>query len=791
MKNLPNLLIVDDNEVNLTLLETIVNRTNVNLIKALSGLEALEKVHGMELALAIIDVRMPFMDGFELAKKLNQERLADKVPIIFLTAVKNSENDEFEGYDSGAVDYLYKPFSKRVLLNKINVFIDLYNQKQTILSETEKLQKTTDQLIWTNDALKKSEAKYRSYIESAPDGVFVTDEKGKYKEVNEAACRITGYSKEKLLTMSISDLLPDDVKELGLAEFRKMVEKGISVKANRPFFHKNGTRRWWNLEAVKLTENRYLGFTKDITTRIEQENSLKAYQLELEMQNEEIRKAKNLAEIVSEKYSQLYDFAPSGYFTLSTEKIIKELNYSGAQILGKDRSVLKDCHFEFFISSNSLPKFNDFFTNILDLKTRQTCGVILQTDDNQLKNVQIEGMFDANFEQILLNVIDISELKKIENVLKESEEKYRTMLNASPDGILLIDLNGVIKEISDIGIELLSANNKDEIIGNNFSLFVPMHERKSLKKIYETTMSEGICQNIEMQIRKINEALFLGDISSTLIQDVDGKPVSFMIIIRDISFQKEIKTRQIHADRMANLGQMASGIAHEINQPLNNMSLVMDKILFDAAKTGSIEFEFLKNRSEKIFENITRISNIIDHVRIFSRSHDKYISTAFDINSTIENACSMLTEQFKHLQINLTLDLDGQIPQITGNSHKFEQVIINLLVNAKDAVIERAGKQEEYFESTIEIRTIKEDQFVVAEVIDNGIGIGNESIQKVLLPFFTTKEEGKGTGLGLSICYQIIKEMNGTIDISSERFVGTKIKLMFDTKKTTGNGITK
>lgn len=784
MKNLPTLLIVDDSDVNLALLEAIIGKTKVTLIQALSGSEALKKVHEVELALAIIDVRMPVMNGFELARKLNQERSTDKVPIIFLTAVRNNENDEFEGYGSGAVDYLYKPVSKRVLLSKINVFIDLYNQKQTIVSEAAKLQKTTEKLILANAALKTSEAKYRSYIESAPDGVFVTDEKGKYKEVNEAACRITGYSEEMLLKMSISDLITNDFIEAGLADFKILIETG-RLNVEMPFKHKNGRKRWWNLEAVKLTDSRFLGFTKDVTDRKELEESLKANQLELEMQNEEIKQANNLAEMVSQKYSELYDFAPSGYFTLSNEKTIKELNYSGARILGKDRSLLKDSHFGFFISSNSLPEFNDFFLNIQKLKTKQTCDIVLQTSDNQFKNVHIEGLFDANNKQFLLNVIDISELKKIENVLKESEEKYRTMLNASPDGIFLIDMNGIISEISDIGIELLSSNNKDEIIGKNFSAFVPSHEKNSIKKIYETTMNEGICQNIEMQIRKKNKSLFLGDISSTLIQDVDGTPVSYMIIIRDISFQKEIETRQIHADRMANLGQMASGIAHEINQPLNIISMVMDKILFDAAKTGSVECEFLKNKSVRIFENITRISNIIDHVRIFSRSHDNYISTAFDINTTIENACSMFTEQFKHLQINLSLALNRQIPQIIGNSHKFEQVIINLLVNAKDAVIERVGKQQEYSELRIAIKTSQQDQFVITEITDNGIGIDNESIHKVMLPFYTTKEEGKGTGLGLSICYQIIKEMNGTIELSSERFVGTKIKLMLDTKRNT------
>jgi PAS domain S-box-containing protein len=783
MKDLPNILIVDDIDVNLALLETIiVNSITVNLIQALSGAEALEKIKGIELALAILDVKMPEMNGFELALKINENRSGDNVPVIFLTAMSSNEHDEFIGYGSGAVDYLYKPVRKHILLSKINVFIDLYNHKQTIIKEAIKLQKTTDELVWTNAALIKSEAKYRSYIESAPDGVFVTDENGNFTEVNNAACRITGYSKERLIKMSIADLLTEDFKESGLSQYKKLVQVG-RLKVDLPFRNKNGTKRWWAIEAIKLSESRFLGFTIDITQRIELENSLRAYQVELEKQNEEIKQAKNLAEIVSRKYSELYDFAPSGYFTLSSEKKIKELNHSGARILGKERSFLIGSQFDYFISKNSLLEFDDFFRNVYTKKNKQACDIVIQITDNQLKNVHIEGLYDAFNEQFLLNVIDISELKHIEKVLRESEEKYRTMLNASPDGIFLIDMNGIIREVSDIGLEMLKVDDKTEIIGNNFSIFIPPDEINSINKVYENTLHDGICQNLEVKINKKNNTTFLSNVSSTLIQDVDGKPVSFMIILRDISFQKEIETRQIHTDRMVSLGQMASGIAHEINQPLNIISMVMDNLLFNAAKTDTIDLEFLKNKSDKIFENITRISNIIDHVRTFSRSNDNYILTAFDINTSIKNACSMLTEQFKHQGINLTLTLDKRIPTIIGNTYELEQVIINLLVNAKDALIEKKAKQEEHFELKVSIKTWQDGQFVIIEIADNGIGIDNEGLSKAMLPFYTTKEEGKGTGLGLSICYQIIKEMNGTIDISSERFVGTKIKLILDTQK--------
>lgn len=374
--------------------------------------------------------------------------------------------------------------------------------------------------------------------------------------------------------------------------------------------------------------------------------------------------------------------------------------------------------------------------------------------------------------------LNITERKTAEHAQRISEEKYRTILNASPYGILLTDIKGIITDISEIGLELFGFHTRDDLVGRHFFRFVPSEEKNTIRKIVEKTMNEGIAQNIEVKTRKKNQSLFLSETSTTLIQDSSGIPLSFMIIIRDISQRKKMEAKQIHADRMANLGEMASGIAHEINQPLNIISLVMDKILFVSANTEIIDIEFFKNKSDKIFENITRIRNIIDHIRAFSRSHDDYVPTAFDINSSIENAVSMIAEQFKHLAINLNFNLEKPIHKISGNTYKFEQVMLNLLANAKDAVIEKKSKQEEYFDMIIEIRSYKENQFIIVEVTDNGIGISNEDANNIILPFYTTKDEGKGTGLGLSICYQIIKEMGGTLEITSDIFYGTKIKII-------------
>jgi signal transduction histidine kinase len=139
---------------------------------------------------------------------------------------------------------------------------------------------------------------------------------------------------------------------------------------------------------------------------------------------------------------------------------------------------------------------------------------------------------------------------------------------------------------------------------------------------------------------------------------------------------------------------------------------------------------------------------------------------------------TMVAEQFRHREIDLELDFNKEINPYPGDIYKFEQVLLNLLTNAKDAIEEKFKGIKASESKRIRIRTRQNDNSVSIEVEDNGIGIKTPDIDKVLMPFFTTKETGKGTGLGLSISYGIIKEMKGTIEISSKRSVGTTVRII-------------
>jgi PAS domain S-box-containing protein len=355
---------------------------------------------------------------------------------------------------------------------------------------------------------------------------------------------------------------------------------------------------------------------------------------------------------------------------------------------------------------------------------------------------------------------------------------YRLLLNASPEGIIIMDIEGRIKEISNITSGIFGITEKQEFIGKNIMDLFPNDEHERIQEVIKKTLNDGLAQNEEFVLHKANQTEFMSEISLTLIRDNDGRPSALMAIIRDISQRKKMEQQLIHNERMAGLGEMAAGIAHEINQPLNIMSLSFENILYELSLKKKIDEASLHNRSEKIFESLLRIEKIIDHIRDFSREQQDYILTLFDVNESIINAESVVAEQFRLKNIELVNILNEKNSKVVGNTYKFEQVILNLLLNAKDALEEKEAISDQEFHKIIKIKTSEDEHNIFIEIVDNGVGIKPDELHKIMLPFYSTKEPGKGTGLGLSISFGIIKEMNGNIEVTSVFSSGTKTRII-------------
>jgi len=398
-----------------------------------------------------------------------------------------------------------------------------------------------------------------------------------------------------------------------------------------------------------------------------------------------------------------------------------------------------------------------------------------------LDNIEHPGLWTVEEFNLLITLSNLFSSafhrRAVEQDLIESEEIHHILLDATREGIIIFNTRGRVIEVSNITLEIFKASKKEELIGKRFLDYIPIEHRNKKGTYFSDKVKKGITQAFELTLLRNDTSRFVAEVNISILRERLEKTKGYLVVIRDISERKKMDKQLIHTERMAGIGVMAAGMAHEINQPLNTISLTMDNLIL-SMNTGSPDKTYLESKTTKIFDNITRIRNIIDHVRAFSKDHDDYIQSRFNINESIRNAQSMISEQFKHMGIHFVLNLDGTLPLPVGNTYKFEQVIVNLIINAKDAIEEKEHILNSSFKKVVEICSYREDQHVCVEVKDNGIGIESKDLDKVMLPFYSTKKEGVGTGLGLSISFGIIRDMNGTLEIQSERLKGTTIRIM-------------
>jgi len=237
-------------------------------------------------------------------------------------------------------------------------------------------------------------------------------------------------------------------------------------------------------------------------------------------------------------------------------------------------------------------------------------------------------------------------------------------------------------------------------------------------------------------------------------------------MIQEIKKQERQQHLLAQKSKLESLGTLAAGIAHEINQPLGGISMGLDNILLKVNDKNYTD-SYLKEKISTLFDNVDRIKRIIEHIRTFSRTQKPNTLERVDVNEVISSALLMVRTQYQTHNVDIDLNLTKEACFIIGDKFKLEQVVLNLLSNAKHAVDEKEKRNVEGYRKKIVIKSWTAEQNVCFSVWDNGIGIHPDVLEKIYDPFFTTKNEEKGTGLGLSIAYGFIKDILGDIKVDS------------------------
>ena len=368
--------------------------------------------------------------------------------------------------------------------------------------------------------------------------------------------------------------------------------------------------------------------------------------------------------------------------------------------------------------------------------------------------------------------VDVTQKKLLEEELKKSEKKYYAIFDNIPNPVFVLDMETL--EILDCNnsVKAVYGYDKNEIIRQSFLDFF----KKEDGKRYASLIKASTVINRAEHVDKAGHTLFV-DIRISPSEYPGGRVL--LVTTSDITRRLETEQQLIQASKMATLGEMATGVAHELNQPLSVIKTASRFFMKKLKKKEKIEDDIFLTMASEIDSYVDRAAKIINHMRQFGRKSD-IILEKVQVNETLQKAMEILGQQLRVRGIDIEWDLAADLPPIMADPDRLEQVFINLLVNARDAVDEKWQLQDHpKGNKKIALKTSLIDKKVVVEITDTGPGISDKIIDRIFEPFFTTKKVGQGTGLGLSISYGIIQECQGNIKAVSRRGDGAGFIMKF------------
>lgn len=337
--------------------------------------------------------------------------------------------------------------------------------------------------------------------------------------------------------------------------------------------------------------------------------------------------------------------------------------------------------------------------------------------------------------------------------LEINQQYLKDILHTSDSAIMVIDENE--KFIAwNKGAENIFGYSEEEVIGKPSSFLIPESEKyyKELEKIKTEVKKAGVFRIAETERLTKDGKVISIELIVTKLPSEDNKYVGRSVIIKDFTEVKKLQQQIDQSEKLAVIGQLAAGVAHEIGNPLTSISSIV-QILQRRSKDN-----FFSEQLSHVKENIDRISKIVRELVDFSRppGHEKM---EIRITDVIKTALGIVRYDKRVKNVQFETDLDPNLPKVNLVPDQLLQVFINILINALDAI---------NGEGRIDVISSHDKDFIYIKLMDNGCGMDEHTISKIFDPFFTTKEVGKGTGLGLSVSYGIIKKFNGDIFVESQ-----------------------
>jgi two-component system, NtrC family, sensor kinase len=349
--------------------------------------------------------------------------------------------------------------------------------------------------------------------------------------------------------------------------------------------------------------------------------------------------------------------------------------------------------------------------------------------------------------------------------LSASERKYRRIFETSQDMIMVTEADGLILDMNHAGARMLGVSLTAETVGKHYFKDF-FSEQAQWDELVAGLMRDGTVTNEETRLQALDRRSFTALISAKAEQSEPGQALAAIhFLAKDISKRQAMEKQLLLADKLSSIGQLAAGVAHEVNNPLG-MILGYTQLLIRGEEAGTQRYDDLRT----IEKHTRTCKTIVERLLNFARSTQTRREPG-DIHQVIEEVIGLMKRPLELDNILLETDFDSRVPPLPLDKEKMRQVFMNLLVNARQAI----GKQGHI---RIITRYDTEREEVTIQVMDNGCGIQPENLHRIFDPFFTTKTTGEGTGLGLSVSYGIVQDHKGQILVNSDPGKGSTFSLI-------------
>ena len=671
------------------------------------------------------------------------------IPILFLDDAINSHAFIANNIIMAVIvisGLVWRYYNSRRLVSKLGLEFDL-------------LQKNNE----TRQAWGESVEKFHAITNTATDAIVLMDDQGRISYWNPAAEAMFGYSSMEAMGRELHILIaPIEYHEsyrYGFEEFKNSGQ-GIAIGNTLEFLalHKDGTRFPIEVStsALKIKDTWHAaGIIRDISDRKKAEDALR---------DSEAKYRSLVNNVNIGIYRNTGD--PNGIFLQANPAIAKMFGYETVEDFMNIHTA------DLYENAEERQKFVDKIDKYglvrnEELKLKKKDGTLIFGS----VTAKVQYAEDGSIAWIDGVIEDITERKKAEEELRQSEEKYRDLVENLNDVVYSVDSNGFITYISPNVANILGFSSS-ELTGVHFTKIVYKDDIERIRERFLELITSGRIVPSEYRMNMKSGGFRWVRTSSRPVFDDKGNIESISGVLMDITVTKQIQEQLLHSQKMESVGVLAGGVAHNFNNILTTILSYACSI----SDSGTID-RASRQKLQIIEKAVRKAGIIVSNLMNFARSSGKE-GTIFDLNNVILDTSKIFKGVIRK-NIALKSDLEEHLPYIGGDPDKIEQFLMNLLVNAKDAMTEggtiaiKTSSIEIKGESSSDPSVIPPGEYVMLTVSDTGCGIDKEIIEKIFDPFFTTKQKGKGSGLGLASVYGIVREHSGYIDVSSNMGEGT------------------